>query len=139
MRGIVDVVAMVVVANGMDDEYDEYNDAAMTSRRRTMGRTRDAAVGWRGGGEWQRRRGDGRDHDVTSSNAYDDDAKMDAEGDATMPRQHPSVNIDSAGWLRRVVVYINYPRGIDECVQFSSLWRRIMVRLGFDSLPTRRP
>ena len=49
MRGIVDVVAMVVVANGMDDEYDEYNDAAMTSRRRTMGRTRDAAVGWRGG------------------------------------------------------------------------------------------
>ncbi len=50
MRGIVDVVAMVVVVNGMDDEYDEYNNAAMTSRQRTMGRTRDAAVGWRGGG-----------------------------------------------------------------------------------------
>ena len=61
------------------------------------------------------RRGDGRDHDVASSYVYDDDAKMDAG------RQHPSVNIDSAGWLRRVVVYINYPREIDKCVKFSIL------------------
>ncbi len=109
MQRIDDVAlaAAVVVANGMDDdEYDEY--AVMISRRGTMGRTRAAAVRRRGGG-WQRRRGDGRDHDVASPYAYDDDAKMDAGGDATMPRQHPSVNIDSAGWLHRVVVYINCP------------------------------
>ena len=93
---------MVVVANGMDDEYDEYNDAAMTSRRRTMGRTRAAAVGWRGG-EWQRQRGDGRDQDVASSYAYDDDAKMDAG------RQHLSVNsIWLAGFAVLLFVIIIY-------------------------------
>jgi hypothetical protein len=111
------------------DDIKTTNDGTDEGRRRRMAR----------GGEWQRRRGDGRDHDVASSNAYDDKAKMDAGGDATMLRQHLSVNIDSAGWLRRVVVYNNYPRGIDECVIFSSLWRRSMVRLGFDSLSTRRP
>ncbi len=70
------------------------NDGTDEGRRRRMA----------GGEKWQRRRGDGRDLDVASSYPYDDNAKMDAGGDATMLRQHLSVNIDSAGWLRRVVI-----------------------------------
>ncbi len=128
MQRIDDVAlaAAVVAANGMDDEYDEY--AVMISRRRTMGRTRAAAVGWRGGG-WQRRRGDGRDHDVASSYAYDDDAKMDAGGDATMPRQHPSVNIDSAGWLHRVVVTLIVPEE-STSVSMSVIFRSFRQSIG---------
>jgi hypothetical protein len=103
MGGIVDVVAMVVFANGMDDEYDEYNDAAMTSRRRTMGRTRAAAVGWRGG-EWQCRRGDGRDHDV-----------------AWTPGATRRCRCSTRASTSIRLACINFPRGIDECVDVSIL------------------